>query len=165
MKHSKLLIILLMTMAIAGCSSITPCNTDNELVCDLHEKGIDQGNTRRLVFEGSESNFGRIRVEINDAETIDEVWSMINNCSSGGRHYACGWVKIEFYNSEYRSKPNAKMELICGGDDAGVVVEEAKRTIYDKKKMSFVGLYHCAGLEQYVLKSLEKEYHKTHPKQ
>jgi hypothetical protein len=158
-KSRVMTIFVFSALLLAGCSSIQPCNTDNELLCDLYKTGVTETNTRRMVFEGSESNFGPIRVEVNK-DTTDNVWSMLHRSELGGRHYACGWVTIEFYNSRYRTKPNASLQIICGGNDSGMYVTQSKRTIYDKKTMRFIGLYQCAGLEQYVMKFLEEEYRK-----
>ena len=44
-----------------GCSGSQVCKTDNELLCDLYQTGVTEGSTKRLVFEGSESNYGPIR--------------------------------------------------------------------------------------------------------
>lgn len=158
-KKRLVVITVLSALFFAGCSSVQSCDTENELLCDLYQTGVTEAKTRRMVFEGSDSNFGPIRVEV-DNDTINEVWSMLHGSEPGGRFAACGWVTIEFYNSRYSVKPNARLEIFCGGNDSGMHVKETNRAIYDKKAMSYVGLYKCAGLEEYVLKILEKEYKK-----
>lgn len=112
-----------------------------------------------MVFEGSEANFGRIRVEV-DTDTISEVWSMLQFSESGGKHFACGWVTIEFFSSSDRMNPNASLRIMCGGDDSGIYAMETKRVIYDEDKGCFVGLYKCAGLGEYVLEFLKEEFNR-----
>jgi len=158
-KKRFMVIVVLSALVFGGCSSVQSCDTDNELLCDLYRTGVTEVNTRRMVFEGSEANFGYLRVEV-DKDTIDKVWSMLHQSEQGGQAYACGWVTIEFYNSRYRAKPNASLRIRCGGDDSGMYITQSQRTIYDKKAMRFIGFYQCAGLEQYVIQTLEEEYRK-----
>lgn len=153
--------VVIIAVLLSGCMQSTSCNWENDLILDLCQKQVTSDNTKRLIFEGSEANYGCIRVKITDRKVIKDVWRMINNSGSGGRYYACGGVRVEFYCSANGAKPNAAMSLNCGGDDALAYVEDGiTANFYDEKKKVFTDMYQCPGLHQYVLKFLEQEYNK-----
>ena len=82
---------------------------------------------------------------------------MLKRSRAGGVDYACGYVTAEFYDSEDKIKPNATLWIHCGGDDAGVYVEESKREIYDEEGNA-IGLYRCTALTTYIWDVLEKKF-------
>jgi hypothetical protein len=157
-----ILMLVLSSVAVIGmgCSNGSSCGTDNELVYDLYGKMATHSDTIKLVFEGSESNYGPIRVEIEDPQVINKVWEMIENSKPGGRQYACGWVTIEFYYSGAREMPNAKLRVLCGGDDASVYVEGCQRSVFSEQKGWHLVSYQCPGLGEYVMTFIEEEFNK-----
>jgi hypothetical protein len=161
MKKDKLIILLFVGILAAGCSGIRPGCGGNEVVCDLYQTGMTENNTKKIVFVGSEANFGPIRVEISEDQKVQDVWSILHRCCPGGIHYSCGMMAVEFYNSMDGMKPNAKLTIWCGNDDGIVLVNESNRQMYDGKTMRVRDMYKCPGLEKYVMAELEKEYKTT----
>jgi hypothetical protein len=160
MKKIKGIILLFVGIFTVGCSVERLSCGSNEIICDLNKAGINENNVAKIVFVGSEANFGSIRVEIKDPEKIKKVWDMLHHAGLGGKAYACGYVWIEFYKSFQELKPSATLTVWCGND--GIVqVKESQRKIYDEKNGKWLNPYKCTGLEDYVIAELEKEYKKT----
>ena len=137
MKKLLFLIFLFAALLIVSCSNNQSCDAGNELLCDFNKRGINENSTRIIVFKGTKINFDISR--------------------AGGVDYACGYVTAEFYDSEDKIKPNATLWIHCGGDDAGVYVEESKREIYDEEGNA-IGLYRCTALTTYIWDVLEKKF-------
>jgi hypothetical protein len=161
MKKIKGIILLFVGIFTVGCSVERLSCGSNEIICDLNKAGINENNAAKLVFVGSEANFGPTRVEISDNQKIQDVWSILHHCEPGGIHYSCGMISVEFYGSRDEIKPNATLIIWCGNDDGIVKVKESQRKIYDEKNGKWLNPYKCPGLESYVMAELEKEYKKT----
>ena len=134
----------------------------NGLVEDLYTRGVKPSSTDKLVFIGSEADFGPdIRVAITDRKVIDAVWDSILNSKNYGRYSACGNRTIEFYSvHDGCLNPRATLKVMCGGLEHGSPVHlDGKATFpWDASKGGRDGLYQCRGLDDLVLKYLKEEY-------
>jgi len=150
----KYLILAALLLVISGCSS-------KGLVDDLYARGAKPSATAKLVFRGSDADFGwDTEVVITDRNVIDEVWHSILNSRPYARFSACGWRTIEFYSTSDSSTPLATLRVYCGDIDRGDAahVEGTGPFPWDSSRGGRVGLYECKGLDELVLKYLREEY-------
>ena len=151
-KHLSLLVL---SCFIAGCSG-------NGLVKDLYSKGVKPSSTSRIVFIGSEADYGsNIQVTITDRHVIDAVWDSILNSKNYGKYSACGYRTVEFYCPDDSVNQKAVLKVMCGGMDsygspACLVGKEPSS--FDRSKGGRDGLYQCKGLDELILKYLKAEY-------
>ena len=147
-------IILVLLLFVLGCSP-------NGFVEDLYTRGAKPSSTDKLVFTGSEADFGPdIRVAITDRKVINTVWDSILNSKNYGRYSACGNRTIEFYSVYDCLNPLVTLKVMCGGLKHGSPVYiDGKATFpWDASKDGRDGLYQCRGLDGLVLKYLKEEY-------
>jgi len=159
---------------ISGCSksgfvedSYLSNSSVNALVKNLYARGAKPYSTAKLVFSGSEGDYGAdTRVVITDRQVIDKVWRSILNSKPYARFSACGYQKIEFYSTRCSNTPLATLTVMCGdvyhGDAA--YVEGTGPFPWDSSKEGRVGVYECEGLNELVLKYLKEEYERGQKK-
>lgn len=170
----KNLILLILFSIISGCSAggfvedpYTSDSSVNGLVKNLYARGAKPSSTAKLVFSGSDGDYGAdIRIIITDREVIDKVWHSISNSKPYARFSFCGYQKIEFYSAQDSNTPLATLTVKCGGVDHGdaAYVEGTGPFTWDSSKGGRVGVYECEGLNELILKYLKEEYERRQRK-
>ncbi len=164
----KNLILLVLFSFICGCStngvvkdSHTSDRSANALVKELYARGAKPSSTSKLVFRGSEADFGYDTVvTVTDMSVIHTVWRSILRAEPYGRFSACGQRTIEFYSAQDSNVPVATLMVECG-DCFGCDTLYVKGTgpfPWDSAKGGRVGLYRSKGLHELVMEYIGEEY-------
>ena len=155
-ENMRRILAVVVLLLLGGCAG-------NGLVRDLGAQGVEPRSTVRLVFAGSEADFGSdVRVNVVDRQVISEVWHSIQKAKPTGLWCACGYRKVEFHTSPKSLKPAATLMVNATGASH---VLESKRYRYDRTQMKMVGMFECSGLHDLIMNALKKEYARTHGQQ
>jgi len=115
---------------------------------DLAARGVTPETTAKLVFVGSEADFGPdVDAVVEDREAITKAWESIARSKPYGVWYASGYRRAEFFVGG-EGKPAAV--LLINASDAC--------HLKDLKAVGPIKRYRCEGLHETAIKLLEKEY-------
>jgi len=141
-------------------SLISGCST-NQLVKELNSRGARPSTIRKLIFQGSEGDYGyNASVAVTDKDVIRKIWRSIKRARLYGRYSFCGVQKIKFYSRTDSTTPLAVLKLYCGNIERwdSTHLEGIEPGPFDNSRGGRPGFYQCEGLHEIVMEYLKEEY-------
>ncbi len=155
MKKTSLIVLLLIGL-LSGCAR------EYGMVNDLRQSGVQRSNTTKLLFQGSEADFGpETMVMVSDKRILDYVWSIIEQSKPWGVYSACGSRTIGFFTEENQTIPVAKICVMCSGAWVDGF-DSPERMEWNQQFNGRKGLFVCPGLDEYIMDFLKEEYERKH---
>ncbi len=107
----KSLILTACALAIAGCqSSPRPPDLRPPLVLQLHQRGVTDATTARIILVGSEGGYGSdMQVVITADFLIRDIWDTIHQSRPHKTWVASGFRKLQFYTDAKSAAPAAEL--------------------------------------------------------
>lgn len=113
----KTLILAACALAITGCQSPPrPPDLRPPLVQKLHQRGVTDATTARIILVGSEGGYGSdTQVVITADFLIREIWDTIHQSRPHNAWVASGYRKLQFHTDARSAAPAA--ELLVNATD------------------------------------------------
>ena len=127
---------MVLTLVAAGCS-------EPELVRKMEAQGASYLTTGKIVVEGSEADYGPIRIEIAEPVEIQKVWDTIFLSRPYQVWFASGYRRVEFYRFQNDQTP--LLTLYVNASGASHIDGASKR-------------HRCPGLDEMLMGWLADEY-------